>query len=51
MRYYAMEIHRSFKGGGNRSPKESEMGLMGKDQEMFPEKALFMVRRGRVLDK
>ena len=46
-----METHRSFENGGNWPLKEGKMGLTGKDGETPPGKALFTVRRNRVLSK
>ena len=46
-----MGTYRSLKNGGNWSPKEGKMGLTGKDGKTSPGKALFTVRRSRVLSK
>ena len=40
-----MRIHRSFKNGGNSSPKEGKISLTGKDGKTSPGRALFTVRR------
>ena len=46
-----MEIHRSFKNGGNWSLKEGKIGLTGKDGKTSLGRVLFTVRRSRVSSK
>ena len=46
-----MGTHRSFKSGGNWPLKEGKIGLTGKDRKISPGKALFIIRRNRVLGK
>ena len=46
-----MEAHRSLKSGGNWPPKEGKMGFIRKKGGTSPERALFTMRRSRVLGK